>query len=305
MNYWTIDLKDLPSEGVVYNKLDCEPYIKIHPLTVGNCKYLTTINPNDAERTTKMLNEVLQSCMDTNIPFGELVVADRNWLLFWVRVNSFINSNGYNVKIDCPQCGKQIIKNIKLDDLNIKKFSECELRQFPVETENGDKFITCSKIPRVRDKHYVLEDKDIEDILNYTDIDNFIKDNQDPVWFVSRLDAYEFAKLKTLAKKSKFGIDEITKIKCDDCQQELTVQLDMSDTNVFGHISLFEVLKIQLQVSKYCGFQISDDTSYSEVEIIQDVIKQLIQEEEAANNEAKGNMMSLTRPKINMPSFHR
>lgn len=304
MNYWTIDLKDLPSEGEVYYSIS-DPYIKIHPLTVADCKYLTTINPNNKEGTTFMLNQVLQSCMKSNIPFGDLAVADRNWLLFWVRVNSFINSNGYNIKVECPQCGRQNIRLIKLDDLNIKKRSEAIIGTTFIENTVGERVQINGKIPRVKDKFYTVEDKDVEDILNYTTITTIIGENVDPVWYVNRLDAFTFAELRSLAQRSKFGIDEITKIKCDDCGNWLTVQLDMSDTNIFGRISLFEVLKTQIQVSKYCGFQISDDNSYSEVEIMQDVIKQMIDEEQAEAEKQKGNMTTLTRTNIKMPSFHK
>lgn len=300
MNYWNIDLSELPSRGKEYPP---ESYIRIRPMTVGNCKYLSTLAQDNIRRTTSMLNEVLESCLKTNIQFNDLIWADRNYLLFWLRVNSFINSNGYDLDIDCPNCGEKISKHLKLDNLDIKYYEQCKFRQVSLRIGDAD-FVACANIPTVGEEKMSADDKLVEDILNYTNVREAIPDDTDPVWWVQQLDAMNFTMLKSIAEQGKFGIESVIHVHCDSCGQHIPVDVDLSDTNMFGRISLYEILKVQVQVSKYCGFQVSDDMSYTDVEIMQEAIKELIEEEKAEWEKQKSGI-SLTKPNFKMPSFHR
>lgn len=302
MNSWQIEMSELPSRGMEY---PVDTKIKIHPLTVGNCKYLCTLNPQDPVKATKMLNEVLESCIETDLSFGDLVWADRNYLLFWIRVNSFISSNGYNLEIQCPYCGEAINKQLKLDNLEIKYADQCEFVNMPIEI-GGEIVNICSNIPLVKEEKIRTDDLIIEDILNYTNIREYIPKNADLTWWISQLDVLTFVKLKSIAEKSKYGIEGVIKINCDSCGKQIPIDIDISDTNMFGRLSLYEILKVQIQVSKYCGFQVSDDTCYTDVEITQEVIKALIEEEKAEMEKQKSNnSMSFRKPNINMSNFRR
>lgn len=300
MNSWNIDVTELPSRGQDY---PADTYVKIHPMTVGNCKYLCTLNPDEPIKATRMLNEVLESCIDTNLEFSKMAWADRNYLLFWLRVNSFIQSNGYELSIDCPYCGQKINKRLKLDNLEVKYADECNFMNEKIQIGDTE-IVVCSNVPLIGEEKFIAEDKIIEDILNFTNIREFIPATADPVWFISKLDAMNFIVLKNIAENSKFGLEGIINIHCDFCNTKMPVDVDLSDTNMFGRLSLYEILKVQVQVSKYCGFQVSDDLSYTDVELMQEVIKNLIEEEKAEAEKQKGNF-TLSKPNINMPKFHK
>lgn len=297
MNYWNIDINELPSRGKEYPK---DSYFRLRPLTVGNCKYLSTLNPNNPEMVTRMLNEIFRSCVDTNVEFERIVYADRDYMMYWIRVNSFISSSGYELTIKCPICGKSIHKDLRLNDLDIKYYDDCKFHT--VNLTVGDKDIIVNpNIPLVGETRARASDPVVEDILNYTNIKDYIPANADPEWYVTRLAAMDFAELKTLAEKSKFGMISIVELKCDDCGGNLRVDVDLKDTNMFGRISLYEILKIQVQVSKYCGLQITDDWSYTDVELVQEVVKEFVEAEKAEYEKQKGNASSFARPDIKLP----
>ena len=304
MNFWNIELSELPSRGLLYPS---NTEIKIRPLSIGDTKYLSTINFDDARISTKMLNEILRNCIKLNIPFEELAMPDRTWLLFWIRVNSFVTSNGYDVKIQCPNCKMEVVERIRLDELGIRYVDPKILDALPRKILfNGEELDVLPRVPRIKDKLYTSDDAEISDILNYTDFGKYVDDDTDADWFVNRLEAAEYAKLKTIAKEAKFGFNGLVSIQCKSCDTKLNIQLDLRDTNVFSKITLYDIVRTQIQVSKYCGFMISDDTTVTEVELIQEVIRKMIEEEKAAQEEQQRNVTSLSRrPNIKMPNFHR
>lgn len=290
MNFWNIELDRLPSKGRYYDR---KGRIGIRPLTVGNLKYLATANPSTV---TSMLNDTLKSCLKLeNIEFDELFKADRDFLLFWIRTNSFISSNGYNVNIKCPHCGGQITRFLKLDCLTVKDIDDCVIQTWT--TPDGKTLKPFS--PRVYDKIFNVPDKDLDLILNYTNVRDLCPKNANPAWWVMQQDAEFYARAIAIANSGKIGIDPIVELPCGQCNKPVYISLDIKDENIFTNVSLPEIIKIQIQVSKYCGFQISDDISYTEIEIMLEVIKDLIQKEEQEMEKQKAGM-----PHPSRPSYH-
>lgn len=299
MNYWNIDTNDLPSRGKEY---PAGAYFRLRPLTVGNCKYLSTMNPTNPAAITNMLNEILRSCMETNVDFDKIVWADRDYMLYWIRVNSFVTSNGYELSIVCPHCGGHVSRTMRLDDLNIKYYEQSKFLSAIVFL-GGSNVTVCANIPILAERKYLSDDPITESILNYTNIREFIPDDCDPTWYVSQMDAMDFGTLKNVAEKAKFGIESIITMDCSSCSKPIRVDIDLRDSNMFGRISLYEILKIQLQVSKYCGFQITDDTSYTEVELIQEAVKEFVEEEKAELEKQQGKTSQFTKSSFRMPNL--
>lgn len=290
MNFWNIELERLPSKGRYYSR---KGRIGIRPLTVGNLKYLSTANPSTV---TSMLNGLLQDCIKLeNIKFDELYKADRDFLLFWIRTNSFISSNGYNINIKCPHCDFQISRFLKLDNLTITDIDDCVQQEWT--SPNG--LTLKSFAPKVYDQIFSTKDKELDLILNYTNVRELCPPRTNLAWWVMQQDAEFYARAIAIANSGKFGINPIVEIPCHHCQKPVYISLDVNDENIFSNISLPEIIKIQIQVSKYCGFQISDDTSYTEVEIMLEVIKDLIEKE---NQEIEKQKASMPRP--SRPSYH-
>ena len=89
-NYWKLIKEEIPSKGYFYKP---DSVIKIRPLNVQEVKYLSTLCPQNA---TDVINEIVQKCIILeNIQFDELLLADREYLIFWLRANSFSINNGY------------------------------------------------------------------------------------------------------------------------------------------------------------------------------------------------------------------
>lgn len=286
MNFWSIELDRLPSKGRYYSR---KGRIGIRPLTVGNLKYLATANPSTV---TGMLNNVLEDCLKLeNIKFDELYKADRDFLLFWIRTNSFVSSNGYNIDIKCPHCNRPISQFMKLDNLSITDIDDTTYQTW--ESPTG--LLIHPFSPKVNDFLYELEDKSLETILNYTNVRELCPKDTNLTWWVMHQDAEFYARALAIANAGKFGVNSLTELHCNHCGNPVYINIDLSDSNIFTNISLPEILKIQIQVSKYCGFQISDDTSYTEVEIMLEVIKDMIQKEE----------QEMEKQKANMSRFHR
>ena len=143
MNYWKIEFNDLPSLGLYYSK-DTE--IRIRTMTVRDVKYLATFNKTNAITIT---NELLNRCLKLkNLKFEDILLADREYLIFWLRTNTFIRSSGYQIKIpECPTCKNAIEQEIKLNqfktDFIKSKFEECIL--------NGINLTIPLKHPRIKD----------------------------------------------------------------------------------------------------------------------------------------------------------
>lgn len=298
MNYWNINLESLPSKGKKYFEADKgTPSMKIRPLSLSNIKYLCTLNPSNA---VDMIDEVLADCLKlTNINFGDILIADRSYLIFWLRVNSFISSNGYEINIECTKCKESVKKNIKLSDLDMK---HSEQITEPCVAINSDfvSGVISFRMPRIADKRIRYDDKEVEKILNYTDFIDFVGEDVDPVGMVLNLDAFSYVLLMDLVNRGMYGIESVVSINCNKCGQEMKIDLDLSDENMFNKLNLFDVLKIVLHVSKYTKFQITDDMSYTEIEIIQEVIKEMVKEEEEVTKK-QNNKFSDMSSKLRTP----
>ena len=115
-NFWQIDLKELPSRGRLYPK---NAKIKARSMSVLEVKFLATLVPANA---TNICNELLEKCtILENFSYDDLILADREFLIFWIRLNSFINSNGFIITIpECSGCKKKIEYTVKLLNLEFK-----------------------------------------------------------------------------------------------------------------------------------------------------------------------------------------
>ena len=84
-NFWQLDLNEFPSRGRLYPK---NTKIKARSMSVLEVKFLATLSPQNA---TLICNELLEKCtILENIKYEDLLLADREFIIFWIRLNSFI-----------------------------------------------------------------------------------------------------------------------------------------------------------------------------------------------------------------------
>ena len=162
-NFWQIKLEDLPSRGLFYPE---DATIKIRSLTVLEVKFLATLMPQTA---TGVCNELLEKCVILkNMDFKDLVLPDRQFLIFWMRLNSFPLQNGFKITLPaCLECGTPIEHEIKLEEL-VFTYLDDFIPFVHLDDENCDLIIS---IPKYNDS--VIDTKDeIGDVAIY--IDNMV-----------------------------------------------------------------------------------------------------------------------------------
>lgn len=270
-NYWTIPLTDLPTRGLFY---DPNAMIKLRGMTVMEVKFLATYQPMLA---TEICNEILSKCaILDNIKLEDLYLPDRMYLIFWIRNNSFTNRNGYNLHIKaCEHCKQPYDTSIKLEEFNIKYLDEFESSVFLPDT-NIDMPIS---IPKFKDSLEKPTD-DTETVALYLDTQNTFEDK---CKFVENLTALDYATLYNHVVKNSCGFQELFEIRCPHCGAVSHVMLKMHDDTLFNAVKLFDILETITRICKYSNLQITNDWSWVEVEIEQQVINKLIKEEEEQN----------------------
>lgn len=227
-NTWPIE--DLPSKYRLYPE---GTKLFGRPLKVPEIKMLATIN---AENLNFVLNEVLRRSI-TGFPIENLTVADKLYLIFWLRANTYKES-GYTIDFICPEknCktpgkyefelgslqinylndrydedkdvvlpSKQIVKLKQLrvsDELRIENFKKTNSKSFQVFDE--DFLMTASIIREINGKQVgIIEAYD----------------------FITNADPEDYSYIVSYINHFDFGVDPETPVKCAKCGGETTVSV--------------------------------------------------------------------------------
>lgn len=298
-NFWQIDLNELPSKGVLYSK---NAKIKARSMTVLEVKYLASLREENA---TDICNELIEKCtILENLKYEELVLADREFIIFWIRLNSFINGNGFNVIIpSCSGCKSRIEHIIKLVDLEFVYLDH----PFVNKVFLPDLGITLPiKMPRYNDSIYEIND-DIDELCLYIDTANTMEEKYS---FISNLTANDFMILKAHIADNYCGVKKDFTISCPKCGKTHNVKIEISDKNLFSKVDLLQILETITRIAKYSNLQITNEWAWVEVEAEQQIINKMIEEENEANNKeiakAKSQMPNIPHAtKPSMPSMPR
>jgi len=292
-NYWRINPYDLPTRGLMYPK---NIKIKIRSMTVLEVKFLSTMLP---ETATSVCNELLEKCtILEGMEFEDLYLADRMYLIFWIRLNSFTSKTGYTIRIpECSGCGQPIEESISLEQI---KFAHIE-KPFidSVYLQDTGKTFKLS-LPKYKDSGIITNDE-IEDIALYIDEDSM--NFEEKVDFITNISAYDYVTLKSIIDENYCGVKNNFVIVCENCHQAHPVQLTINDNNLFNSVNLMEVLETITRIAKYSNLQITNDWSWIEVEVENKIIEMMMQEESEVNkneiNRAKANN---SMPTARLPS---
>ena len=144
-NYIEVDKEFFPTRCKNYSP---NAKIEVRMLTVGDAKLLAKIDENNS---SQILYTILQRCTRlTNLKLDDLYLADRDYLLFYLRSCSFLKTDeAFKFKIKaCESCKQPATFDINLSDLQLDTLDEFE-RQFKV----FDKIIII-RPPRIRDMQY-------------------------------------------------------------------------------------------------------------------------------------------------------
>lgn len=280
-NYWPLNIRELPSRGIFYNE---NAKIKVRPMTVLEVKFLSTMMPATA---THICNELLEKCtIFENLEYEELVLPDREYIIFWIRLNSITTKNGFTVNLpDCEGCHSTISKDIKLEELDFKYLDD----GFDPDVhlpDSGDNLKL--KIPTYNMSTIDTIDE-FGELAIYIDDDTM--DFMDKYDYVSNLSAYDYITLKSAVDMNYCGIIHEITVECPKCHRQYRIKLQINDQNLFCTVNLMEILETITRICKYSNVQITNDWTWIEVELEQQIINKLIEEENEYNRKelAKAN----------------
>lgn len=295
MNYWKIELYDLPSRGIEYSN-DGEIHIK--PLSVSDVKFLASINDYNA---TDIINKILnRNLILKNINYNELLLEDRKFLCLWSRSNSFIKTSGYKINYKCVKCNNIVTKEIALDELQIKHIDEHLDKNIHLKDCNFDLEL---HYPTYDDLIITDDDKEIETIKRHIGLKN-CGGNLDLLdRFVNALSALDYAIILSKVKKMEYGFVNKFKSNCLTCNDEKNIIVNIDEKSQFGKVDLFMVVEMILRICKYTSFQINEDSPWMEVEIQHDVVVKMIKEEEEMGEKESRKAKSKTFTKPSMPKI--
>ena len=193
-NYVEINKSFFPTRCLNYSP---DAKIEVRMLSVGDAKLLAMIEEHNA---TSILNQIVKRCTRfTNLTFDELYVADRDYLLFYIRSGSFVAAdNAFKFKIEkCDNCKMPATFDIKLDSIQLD-----EIKSFSKTFSMLDQVIEI-RPPRMRDKQYSLKDLELTRLLNYTNLVEVFGSDESAITNVLQLDAMRYVTLNALVDSMK------------------------------------------------------------------------------------------------------
>lgn len=279
-NYWKIDFGKLPSYGKQY---PLGASMRFRCLNMRDLKYLSGMNANNAH---DMVNDLVKRVLVLDkMELSDVLAMDRLSIIFYIRTNTFMLSNGYQTEFTCPFCGARVRSDFKMSDLHVKRITESKLGTCRVDGIDEE---ISSVYKKFYDPVHRTGDPEVDDILNWTNIDQIIGGNDSEMKdTVEGLLAPDYAKLRRLANDAKCGILSYADLSCTQCRKELRVGVNISDDNLFNKVRMYTMIKNQIQVSKYCGIVLTDDMPYNEVELTIGIVNELSKKEAEAMQKGK------------------
>lgn len=282
-NYVEVNKEYMPTKCMGYN-----PNAKIETrlLSIGDIKLLSMMTP---ETQTQIYKELIRRCCRfTNMQLEDLYLADRDFLLFWIRSGSFAQANGFTLSaLTCPHCNHTDSIQLQLDAFDLN-FAKCITKT--IKLNNIDVTFT---LPKINDTLVSLKDKEIEDIINYTDLMSSFRSMQECITFLLTLDGFTYLHFVNTLRHFKCGISDKVTITCPKCKRQTQISLPLRESDLMPKIPIEDILQLIISVCKYCGLQINDDMLYVEVELMRVIIENMIKEEQKAYDSANG-METLT-----------
>lgn len=286
-NYWNIPLSELPTRGKFYPK---NAIIKMRSMSVLDVKFLATYRP---ELATEVCNELLFKCSYLeNIRLEDLYLPDRIYLIFWIRNNSFTNGSSYVFDIkECQHCKNSYKAEVRLSDFKIKYLDNNFIKSVYLSDYNVEMPIT---IPKFNDSLYKPKSY-IEDMALWIDLNISYEEKCRLVENMSGLDSSE---LYNVIKNNFCGFDEEFQIYCPHCGGTMPVKIALTDDNLFTFVPLPNILERIARICKYAHLQITNDWSWPEVEVMEQVINKIYKEEEAEMNKGNQSLQNQIPPNI-------
>lgn len=222
-NYWTVD--GLPTKGLLYPD---GTVLEARPMKVIEIKKLSSITETNAEG---VVNDIIRRCV-RGIPFNKIYLADKMFILFWLRANSFRDSK-YCVDFGCPKCNTESKYHFEIGNVSVNYLGNDYDPNKNLPLSNGDevnfRFLTIEDEVAISNfveryaKAISVDDLD-EDLLYISYMINTINgEHLDPISryrYLLDVSSEDYATMTTYLSKYKVGIDPIMMVKCENCGGE-------------------------------------------------------------------------------------
>lgn len=219
-NSWSVG--ELPSKYRLYPE-GTEIYAK--PFKTLDVKLLSSLNANNYN---EIINEVLSRTI-TGIPIEDLLVADKLYLIFWIRANTYKDS-GYKIEYSCGNCENENTAEVSLADFQIKYLNDNYSEDKELTLKISNDVITFHQ-PRVKEElrteNCIKQNPRTsfnEDILNVASLISTINSERVSLSsiydFLIALEPSDYAYIESYIKHCDFGLDPFVKTTCRHCREE-------------------------------------------------------------------------------------
>jgi len=219
---------DLPSRGKLYPE---GTVIRARPLKVIEIKKLSSLSEDTANY---VINDILRSAT-RGIDIADLYIADKIFLIFWLRSQSFKDPN-YVVDYTCQNCGNDSSYHFDVDTLNITKLSDDFNPN--VKLPNGDEVVidyltvkdelASSTFAGKFDAMLTNDDIEVdEDLLSLSYIIRSVNGkaliDYDRYLYVYNMSPEQYSYLISYVKEFSIGVSPVISAKCEKCGGESLV----------------------------------------------------------------------------------
>lgn len=196
------------------------------PLNVKEVKLLAGMNETNY---TFIINEILQNAI-SGIDIGELFVADKLYILFWLRANTYKNE-GYSTEYICSHCGAKNSYLFTMDKLTVVTLNDKDF-----DPDKEVKLLTVDDtikigFPKVKDENKVNQmlkmNKQLdEDTLSMATMIKTINEEEMSLKYIyeylNNLSVEDYAFIKSYLEEFDIGISQIIPVTCSNqtCQEE-------------------------------------------------------------------------------------
>jgi len=216
-NFWKIN--GLPSKGKFYS---AGTEILGRPMKVLEVKKVSSLGEENGDF---ILNDIVRRTT-TGIVHDDLYVADKLYILFWLRANTYRDS-GYVVPFICQKCEKKSEYHFELDNLEVQQISDDFDPNKEIKLINDT--ITYDYL-RIKDELFIDRFKELnyntvgdidDELLAMAQMIKTINGKEQTLlqkyhWIIE-LEPGDYSYLRTYMEKKGMGIKPFVNITCKQC----------------------------------------------------------------------------------------
>ena len=217
-NYWKIE--GLPSGGKFYPE---GTEILGRPMKVLEVKKISSMGEENGDF---VINDIIRRTI-TGIDVSELYTADKLYIVFWLRANTYRDS-GYVVPFICPKCEKKSEYHFEVDNLEVQTLSEDFSPSKELKMSDGSK-VTFDYL-KIKDELFIDRFKELnyqtvgeidDELLSMAQMIKTINGKDKTLlekyhWILG-VDPGDYSYLKSYMTKKGMGIKPFVNIECQEC----------------------------------------------------------------------------------------